>query len=189
MNLKDKWSKAILAAVLSLFLVFSVTSCAFLNSLFEDKVVTTENNVKEEFKPTIIPAPTEGIISDEHRKKLEETGSRIVLVDKNAVIDSTKAVEVSNPGSEGLGNLIDLGLGVANTLIPGVAALEGLGLLFSQRKRQHYVAAVKAITPYDGDVAVKEAIVSVARAMGLSHSSETSKEAFVTEREATVKAG
>lgn len=181
MNLKDKWAKVLLAGILSIFLVCSVTSCAFMNSLFEDKVVTTENNVKEEFKPTIIPAPTEGIISDEHRKKLEETGSRIVLVDKNAVVDSTKAVEVTNPGKEGLGNLIDMGLGVANTLVPGVAVLEGLGLLFSQRKRQHYIEAVKAITPYDGDVAVKDAIVSVARAMGLAHSSETSKEVFVAE--------
>lgn len=185
----DKVHKILLASVLGLFLVFSTASCAFLNSLFEDKVVTTEDNVKDEFKQTMIPAPTQGIISEADRKKLEESGKAIVLVDKGSVKDPNAAVDITNPGQNAVDGLVGIGLGVANVVFPGVAALEGLGLLFSQRKRQHYAAAVKAITPYDGQVNVTEAIVAIARGMGLAHSSETSKEAFVAEREAEKKAG
>jgi hypothetical protein len=182
MNFKDKWTRLILITVLGLFLTFSTASCAMMDSLFEDKVVTTEDNVKDEFKHTMVPAPLEGVVSKEVQDKMKADGKTPIIVDKGAVKNPELAVEVLNPSKEGFAGLVGVGLNVANTVWPGVAFLEGLGLLFSQRKRQHYTDAVKAITPYDGDVAVKEAIVSVTRAMGLAHSSDASKEAVLAER-------
>jgi hypothetical protein len=145
----DRVTRLIVICTLGLFLTFGTASCAFMESLVADKVVTTEDNVKDEYKDIAIPAPTNVLIPEEARIKLDQTGKKIVLVEKEAVKDPTKAVEVLNPNADALGTIIDIGLGAANILWPGIAALEGLGLLVSRRKRQHYVTAVKAVNPLE----------------------------------------
>jgi len=117
-------------------------------------------------------------------KDLAETGEILVIVHKNDVVDlNEKTIDITDPG-EGWGEgAIGIGLGIANTLFPGVAALEGLGLLFSRRKRQHYGAAVAAAVPANGKMELKDAVVSLGRAIGVAHSSESSKEAFEMDKE------
>jgi hypothetical protein len=170
-----------LVGLAALTLVFSTASCGLMHDLFDDKVVTTADNVKDERKAEAVKAPTEGVIPAEQVKKMEEAGKAPVIVPKDAVKDSTKAVEITSPGEEGLGNALTVAISILSALFPGIAGLEALGLLFSQRKRRHYADAVKAIVPYDGQVAVGEAVASVAKAMGFAHSSESSKTAYTTE--------
>lgn len=174
--------KMILSIMLGLFLAFSTASCTLMNDLFSDKVVTTQDNVKDEYKDKAVKAPTEGILTPEQQKKLEESGKTPVIVSKDGVKEGAEAVEVDNPNQDMLGTSLAVLISIASAMFPGIAGLEALGLLFSQRKRRHYVDAVKAIVPYDGQVAVGEAVVSLGRAMGLAHSSDASKQAFTEEK-------
>lgn len=180
MIIKDKISRYMVMGLLGLFLVLSTASCTFIESMFADKVVTTLDNVKPEYHSVAAQAPVEGIIPAETLEKMKAAGKIPVIVPETAVIERNVAVAIQKPDSDFWGDLAGLGLSIASSIWPGIAALEGLGLLFSQRKRMHYTAAVKAITPYDGDVAIKEALVSLAAATGLAHSSPESKAAATT---------
>lgn len=65
-------------------------------------------------------------------------------------------------------------VGVASVWFPKLAVLEGILALLSRRKREHYIGAVKAITPYDGNVDVKGAIASLGKALGILHTNSGS---------------
>ena len=176
-----KWNKVLLACLITAILSVSVASCGVYHSLFDDKVVTTEDNVKPDVpKDHIVKAPTQGVLSPEQDKKLEESGKGIVIVDKKDVKEPSKAAEITNPNADSALDLLGVGLGVLKVLFPGVIGLEGLGVLLSQRKRMHYADAVKSILPTDGSVDLGEAMLSVAKALGFAHSSEASKQAAKT---------
>ena len=177
--MKDRVNKYLLVGVISLFLMLSTASCGLMHSVFDDKVVTTVDNVKPEVpREQIAVAPTEGIIPAEKQKQLKDSGKEIVIVDKSAVKDLGQAVEITNPNSDTLGNILEVGINVAKIFLPGIAGLEAIGVLMSQRKRDHYGDAVRALVPYDGAVNLGEATTSIAKAMGFAHSSGASKEAF-----------
>jgi len=74
--------------------------------------------------------------------------------------------------------MVNTALALATGFIPGLAAWEGVLTLFSQRKRKHYVKAVKAILPTDKNVDLGGMVGSIASALGASHSTENSKAAF-----------
>lgn len=173
--MKDKISRYLIGGILGLFLILSAASCTFFDSMFAGKVVTTLDNVKPEYVSSAVEAPVEGIIPKETYEKLKAEGKVPVVVPESWIIERNVAVAIQKPDTDFWGDLAGMGLGIANAIWPGIALLEGLGVMFSQRKRMHYTAAVKAVVPYDGDVAIKEAIVSLARATGLAHSSEASK--------------
>ena len=117
--MKDKWNKYLLIGIVSLFLVLSTASCSLLHSVFDDKVVTTVDNVKPETPVEhIAVAPTEGLIPADKQKKLEESGKRIVIVDKADVKDLSQAVEITNPNSDALGNVLDVGVSIAKIFLP-----------------------------------------------------------------------
>ena len=59
---------------------------------------------------------------------------------------------------------------IAKTFVPQLAVLEVILALISKRKRQNYKDAIAAVVPYDGNVDVVGALVSVAKALGVSHS-------------------
>jgi hypothetical protein len=182
-----KIGKSLAAAVLVLFISTTTISCSLFDSVFAGKVVTTQDNVREEFKGTEIPVP-EGAIPKEESDKLKEAGKTPVIVDRGAVKDDTKAIEITGVNRDFLGTALELGIDTAKVLFPGVAILEVIGLLISQRKRTHYGQAVKAIVPYDGKVEVGEAIVSLGRALGLTHSSVATKVTFEKETDKADKA-
>lgn len=62
--------------------------------------------------------------------------------------------------------------GVAATFIPQLAILEAIFVAMSRRKRQHYADAIKSAVPYDGNVDLKNALVSMLKALGLKHSQD-----------------
>jgi len=163
-------------------LAFTTTSCELVDNLFEDKVVTLINNVRMERRDAAVPADL-SLLPEGVRETLKEKDMQIVVVDKADVMDPNAAtIDVLDPGEGWVGNAIDIGLSFANTVWPGIAALEALGLLFSRRKRRHYGAAVVSAAPTNGKMELKDAVVSLGRAIGVAHSSEASKEAFEGEK-------
>ena len=171
---KKFWIPGLLAVVLGL----SCASCSVVESMFADKVVTTISNVKEERRDEAVPADL-GTLPSDVRQKLADSGETLVIVPKEDVVDPTeKTLDITNPGEGWVEGALGMGLSIANTMWPGVAALEGLGVLFSRRKRQHYAAAASAAVPTNGKMELKDAVVSLGRAIGVAHSSESSKVAF-----------
>lgn len=165
-----------------LLVLTMATSCAFFNSLFEDKVVTTLDNVTPEGQEHTVPLDL-NLIPIEIRERFEAAGKVLVIVDKSYVIEGDgKVLDVEDPNAEGW---LDFGLGVAKTVFPGVAGLEMLSLLFSKRKRKHYGTAIAKVTPINGSIEFKDAITSLARAWGLAHSSDGTKEVFKEEVKAS----
>jgi hypothetical protein len=59
--------------------------------------------------------------------------------------------------------------GVGATFIPQLALLEALLTMLSRRKRQHYADAARAILPSNGSVDLKDALISVLKALGVRH--------------------
>ena len=59
--------------------------------------------------------------------------------------------------------------GVGATFLPQLAILEALLTMLSRRKRQHYAEAARAILPSNGSVDLKDALISVLKALGLKH--------------------
>jgi hypothetical protein len=59
--------------------------------------------------------------------------------------------------------------GVGATFIPQLALLEALLAMLSRRKRQHYADAARAILPSNGSVDLKDALISVLKALGVRH--------------------
>lgn len=169
--------KTLIAGLLSVFLLLSVPACSFFQPLFEDKVATTQDNVQPGV--TAIPAPLPGV-SEEDKKKLADAGKTPVLVDKDGVIDPSKAVDVTDPGQDGVYAGAEVLISIAKTLFPGIAALEALGLIFSQRKRKHYGTALAALIPYEGTVDVSEATKAILAGLGYAHSSPETKKVFET---------
>lgn len=171
---KKFWIPGLLAVVLGL----SCASCSVVESMFADKVVTTISNVKEERRDEAVPADL-GTLPSDMRQKLADAGETLVIVPKEDVVDPMeKTVELVTPGEGWVEGALGMGLSIANTMWPGVAALEGLGVLFSRRKRQHYAAAASAAVPTNGKMELKDAVVSLGRAIGVAHSSESSKVAY-----------
>ena len=176
-----KWNKHFLVGLTALVLIFSTAGCGLIQSMVEDKVLTTVENVKPEDKENAVPADLNLLTLPEGvREQIKESGKTLVIVDKDSVLDPnpTKTIDLTDDNEGALEGLIDIGLGVAGTVWPGVAALEAFGLLFSQRKRKHYGTALAKAAPVNGKVELVEAIVSLGRGLGLAHSSEGSKAAF-----------
>jgi hypothetical protein len=63
--------------------------------------------------------------------------------------------------------------GVGATFLPQLAILEALLAMLSRRKRQHYADAARAILPSNGSVDLKDALISVLKALGLKHTTQT----------------
>jgi hypothetical protein len=181
---KKFWIPGLLAVMLGL----SCASCSVIESMFADKVVTTISNVKEERRDEAVPADL-GALPSDMRKKLADSGESLVIVPKEDVVDpSNKTVNLLNPNEGWVESAVGIGLGMANTMWPGVAALEGLGLLFSKRKRKHYGTAAKAVVPGNGKMELKDAVLSLGRAIGVAHSSDATKKAFEEEEKPTASA-
>lgn len=180
----DKPTKIILACVLSLFLLFSTASCAFMQDAFADTVLTTTSNIKPESKDLVFKPGIEQIklIPQDVREKLAENGQELVVALPEDLIDPTIGVKLDNPNQDTLGNILGIGWSIASTFVPQLAAFEGIGILLSRRKRGHYMEVVRNLNPLDGtgQVDVKEAALSLVRAVGMAHSSNGSKSAHET---------
>ena len=67
-------------------------------------------------------------------------------------------------------DVLAMAAGVAKTFFPQLAVLEIILVALSKRKRQNYKDAIAAVVPYDGNVDIVGALVSIAKALGISHS-------------------
>jgi hypothetical protein len=171
-------SKKTVTALMLVTLMLPTTSCTFFKSLFKDTMLTTADNVKPECRNEAILADF-GTMSPETRAKFEEAGKTPVIVDKDCVVDpAIDTVDLTDPSEDWVDAILSVGLSVASTLVPGVAAFETIGLLLSRRKRKHYGNAIKCAAPINGKIELKDALASMASALGLAHSSKDSKEAF-----------
>ena len=166
----------ILTIALTFCLGVGMVSCSTLGDFFgEDTVLTTADQLEEGQQGAIIPFDQ---LPDDVKSKIPE-GTSLVMATKDQLIDDAAYVAVGGVSDgEDMGGLIDAIFGVAGTFIPGLAAWEGVVTLFSQRKRKHYVRAFKSIIPTDKNMDLGGAVGSVASALGISHSSENSGQAF-----------
>ena len=166
----------ILTIALTFCLGVGMVSCSTLGDFFgEDTVLTTADQLEEGQQGAIIPFDQ---LPDDVKAKIPE-GTSLVMATKDQLIDDAAYVAVGGVSDgEDMGGLIDAIFGVAGTFIPGLAAWEGIVTLFSQRKRKHYVRALKSLVPTDKNMDLGGAVGAVASALGISHSSENSATAF-----------
>ena len=166
----------IITLTLTLCLGMGLMSCAALEGFFgEDTVFTTADQLVEGEQGAIIPFDQ---LPDSVKSKIPE-GTSLVMASKDQLkVDAAYVPAGGTLDGDDVGGMMDAAFGVASTFIPGLAAWEGVVTLFSKRKRKHYVRAAKALIPTDKNMDLGGAVGSLASALGISHSSENSGQAF-----------
>ena len=165
----------IITLLLTAVLGVGLGSCAALEDFFgEGTVFTTADQLVEGQEGAIIPFDQ---LPAAVKAKIPE-GTSLVMATKDQLKADAAYVSTGPMTGEDAGGAIDAAVGIAKAFIPGLAAWEGVLTLFSQRKRKHYVKAVKAILPTDKNVDLGGMVGSIASALGASHSTENSKAAF-----------
>jgi len=173
----------VLIVLMALF-VLTLGGCA----LFEgsEVVITTPGNVIDgaETVPVDITALPASWV-DKLPKDANGDTIDLVYVGKDQLKDPTvpyiPVLDTPEGFAQAAGNagllegIFSAVMGVGKTFVPGLAALEGLGLLFFKRKRMHYANAARAVVPNDGKVDIGAALASFGKALGMAHSSEDSK--------------
>lgn len=160
---------------------FGFMSCAALGGFFaEGTVFTTQDQLAEGEVGVVVPTAD---LPDSVKEKVGED-TVVVIANKSQLKDGAAFVAAGGvtDGST-FDGAVGAVFGIAKAFVPSLVAWEGVLTLFSQRKRQHYVKAVKAIVPTDKNVDLGGALASVVSAIGASHSSETTKETFAEELE------
>ena len=103
----------------------------------------------------------------------------IFMIVLGAGLMSCSVIEGAMSGSEGeatsFGGIIDTLWGMLSAFVPSLAAWEGIGSVFSPRKRKHYSNMVMAVVPLNKNVEFGDALQSLGSGLGLSHSSEATK--------------
>jgi len=170
----------IITLLLTTVLGVGLGSCAILEDFLGDGTVfTTADQLEEGQEGAIIPYDQ---LPAAVKAKIPE-GTSLVMATKDQLKADAAYVPAGPVTGEDAGGMIDAGFGIAKAFIPGLAAWEGMVTLFSKRKRKHYGKALKAIVPTDKNMDLGGAVGSLASALGMSHSSETSQAAFDEEEE------
>jgi len=170
----------IITLLLTAVLGVGLGSCAVLENFFgEGTVFTTADQLAEGQEGAIIPFDQ---LPDSVKAKIPE-GTSLVMATKDQLKADAAYVATGPMDGDDVGGAIDAGFGIAKAFIPGLAAWEGMVTLFSKRKRKHYGKALKSIIPTDKNMDIGGAVGSLASALGMSHSSDTSKTAFEEEEE------
>lgn len=172
-----------LTVVLMTLILATFVSCALLDSspLMQPGMVVTEStNIDENYEGDLAVYPREKLPI-----KLQEVfkgdlvvAPRELLKDESKFWISTDPEDYEEPDVQGAAvwGVFD----IAKVLFPGLIGIEALLGLLIPRKRIHYTKMIKALNPaYGGTVDIKEAMISLARGIGVAHSSPESKEAFV----------
>ena len=162
-------------------LVIGLTSCEMLGDLFgEDTVFTTADQVQEGAEAAVIPFNQ---LPESVKAKIPE-GTSVVMTSKDALKEGASYLPAGGEMDEGaIQGIVDTVFGIGKTLVPSLAAWEGVVTLLSKRKRKHYVKAAKSLLPMDKNVDLGGTLKSVGAALGLAHSSEATKATFEEEGE------
>lgn len=165
-----------LSTLLLIPILFCVGACTTLEDVFgEGTVLTTADQIREGGEYAVIPTDQ---LPEEVTQALPE-GEEVVVAGREDLVEDASYVPtggvVDDQAVEGIVKTV---FGIGEAFLPGLAAWEGVALLLSRRKRKHYAKAVKAAVPTDKKIDLGEAAHSVAAALGLSHSSPESEQAF-----------
>ena len=165
------------------------TSCGVMDWVNEqDMVLTTLDQVKDAEKGDVVILPT-----DQIPEKYRETWKDevVVMAPEDSLKPNSAFIPVSTDKSDwGSGTIVTAAQSVlkaGTTFFPWLAGFESLLLLLFRRKRQHYANALKSLAPTGEGINFKEGLRSVGKALGMVHSSETTKDVFEDE-EAEAKA-
>ena len=166
----------ILTLVFTAVLGTGLMSCAVLEDVFgEDTVFTTSDQLVEGEQGAIIPFDQ---LPDSVKAKIPE-GTSLVLATKDQLVADAAYVPAGGElDGDDVGGMMDAGFGLLKTFVPSLAAWEGVVTLFSQRKRKHYAKAAKSLIPTDKNMDLGGMIGSIGAALGVAHSSQTTKEQF-----------
>jgi len=177
----------IVTAILALFLV--TPACHLFDGLQGMSITTSDNliNPKDINNPDVIVVPKEDIPKELANSEKFRGKDFVLAPDELIKPDAPKIDPTPDTGDSGwLDGLASFGLSVGTVFFPKLALLEGLFVVMSRRKRQHYADAIRAALPYDGVVDLKEAASSVGKALGIAHSSDATAALNATERVKTV---
>ena len=170
----------IITLLLTTVLGVGLGSCAALEDFFgEGTVFTTSDQLVEGQEGAIIPFDQ---LPAAVKAKIPE-GTSLVMATKDQLKADAAYVATGPMDGDDMGGMIDAGFGIAKAFIPGLAAWEGMVTLFSKRKRKHYGKALKSLVPTDKNMDLGGAVGSLASALGMSHSSDSSQAAFDEEEE------
>ena len=168
--------------LLGVLLVFSagLASCSVFDWVNDKNlVVTTIDQVKDGSRGDLVVLPTEKI-PEKYRESWKD--DVVVVAPEDSLKPDAAFVPLSTEGDSwdmgAVGTLLSAAAKAGATFFPPLAGLEALLLLLFRRKREHYKNEVKSILPVNGSVDLTEGVKSVGRALGMVHSSESSKEAF-----------
>jgi len=168
--------------LLGVLLVFSagLTSCSVFDwANDKNLVVTTIDQVKEGSRGDLVVLPTEKI-PEKYRESWKD--EVVVVTSEDSLKPDAAFVPLSTEGDSwdtgAIGTLLAAVAKAGSTFFPPLAGLEALLLLLFRRKREHYKNAAKSILPMNGSVDLREGLKNVGRALGMVHSSESSKEAY-----------
>ena len=159
-----------LTLMLTAFLGAGLMSCGVIESVFgEGTVFTTADQVVEGGEAAVIPWDQ---LPDAIKDQIPE-GTSLVMTSKDQLLEGATYVPAGGDLDEGgWDGIFGTLLAVGTSFLPGLAAWEGVLTLFSQRKRKHYVNAVKALVPTDNNMDIGGTFRSIASALGAAHSSE-----------------
>ena len=162
--------------------------CKTVSEFFggEELVITTQENVADGASRAVIPVDQ----LPENLKGLVPTGTQFVVSNADD-LKSENAPHFPIVAGEGSAYLTDTSIGTAfdavmtigKTVFPALAGWEALLAVFFKRKRKHYANAIKSLVPTDKNVDVGSALASVTAALGMTHSSSTTEEAWTDEME------
>ena len=171
----------LITLLLTAVLGVGLGSCAVLENFFgEGTVFTTADQLVEGQEGAIIPFDQ---LPDSVKAKIPEGTSLVMATKDQLKADAAYVPAGGTLDGDAMGGMIDAGFGIAKTFIPALAGWEGMVTLFSKRKRKHYGKALKSIIPTDKNMDIGGAVGSLASALGMSHSSDTSKTAFEEEED------
>ena len=178
--------KKLIAGMVVVALFF--TSCGVLQDILgENQVLTTSSKVLKGHgdKATVIKTENLPAKAREFFNK-KFPGETIVMVDAEYVEEGAPRVPITQEGSSMWESVFSLAMKLGGQAFPPLLALEGIGLAFFKRKRNHYGNALKALVPANGKIEVMPALASIGSALGMAHSSKATKDTFEEEKKAAV---
>ena len=162
------------------------TGCKTVSEFFggEELVITTSENVAAGAHSAVIPVDQ----LPDNLKSMVPAGTQFVVANADD-LKSAEAPHFPIVAGEGSDYLTDTSIGTAfdavftigKTMFPALAGWEALLAIFFKRKRKHYANAIKSLVPHDKNVDMGGALASVTAALGMTHSSSTTEEAWTEE--------
>jgi len=162
-------------------LIIGMASCQMLEDFFgEGTVFTTADQVKDGADAAVIPFDQ---LPEAIKSKIPK-GTSVVMTSKDALKEGASYIPAGGDMDEGaVQGIIDTIFGLGKTLVPSLAAWEGVVTLFSKRKRKHYAKAVRSLVPTDKNMDIGGTFKSLGAALGVTHSSPATEATFVEEEE------